>query len=169
VNALATNYPHPKLLQQLAKGSLDQSHNLTRAIRLWALLRWLYSDKAYTTLENNFTYNDWRQAFFTKTHKDEKQADILNHQDSNCACIKTTKQWLLEWQVPIDEWQNSLQKQISISNSELDKLLEEPLFAQVRKSLQSDLDLLVNRNCLQLLREEMKLEIQNTWNLYTTF
>ncbi|OYD99387.1 TIGR03985 family CRISPR-associated protein [Nostoc sp. 'Peltigera membranacea cyanobiont' 213] len=149
MNAVATNYPHPKLLQKLANGSLDQSHNLTRAIRLWALLRWLYSDEAYTTVENSFTYNDWREAFFTKTHKDEKQVDILNHQDPNCACIKTTKQWLLRWEVPIDEWQNSLQKQIPISNSELDKLLEEPLFAQVRKSLQSDLDLLVSRNCLQ--------------------
>ncbi|PLZ92539.1 hypothetical protein CEN44_05685 [Fischerella muscicola CCMEE 5323] len=45
MNALFTNPPHPKLLQQLANGSLGQSHNLTRAMRLWALLCWLYSDK----------------------------------------------------------------------------------------------------------------------------
>ncbi|EHC17976.1 hypothetical protein [Fischerella thermalis] len=95
MNALFTNPPHPKLLQQLANGSLDQSHNLTRAIRLWALLCWLYSDKGHTALANSFTYTDWRQAFFTETHKDEKQADILNHQDPDCACIKTTGQWLL--------------------------------------------------------------------------
>ncbi|ARV59017.1 CRISPR-associated protein [Nostocales cyanobacterium HT-58-2] len=149
MNALFTNPPHPKLLQQLANGSLDQSHNLTRAIRLWALLCWLYSDKGHTALGDSFTYTDWRQAFFTETHMDEKQVDILNHQDPNCACIKTTAEWLLELEVPIDEWWHSLQKQIPISNSELDKLLEERLFAQVRKSLQSDLDLLVSRNCLQ--------------------
>lgn len=149
MNTLFTNLPHPKLLQQLANGSLDQTHNLTRAIRLWALLSWLYSDKGHTALSKNFTYTDWRQAFFTKTHKDEKQADILNHQDPNCACIKTSKQWLLELEVPIDEWQHFLQKQIPVSNSDLENLLKERLFAQVRKSLQSDLDLLVNRNCLQ--------------------
>ncbi|MBD2302771.1 TIGR03985 family CRISPR-associated protein [Nostoc sp. FACHB-190] len=146
-----TKLPHPHLLQQLANGSIEQNHNLSRAIRLWALLRWLYSDKAYATLADNFTYNDWRQAFFTKTHKDEKLADILNHQDPDCACIKTSKQWFLEWGVSIEEWQNLLQKYINISISDIDKLLNEPLFAQVRKSLQSDLDLLVARKCLQLL------------------
>lgn len=149
MNALFESSPHPKLLQQLAKGSLDQSQNLTRAIRLWALLRWLYSNQGYATLGNCFTYAEWRQAFFTQTHKDEKQADILNHQDANCPCIKTTRQWLLELDVPVDEWQDSLQKQIPIPNSELEKLLQERLFAQVRKSLQSDFDLLVSYQWLQ--------------------
>lgn len=149
MNVLFDNPPHPKLLQQLAKGSLEQSHNLARAIRLYALLQWLYSKKGYTLLGYCFTYADWRQAFFTKAHKDEKLEDILNHQDSYCACIKTTGQWLLELKVPIDEWCNSLQKQIPISNSDLKKLLQERLFAQVRKSLQRDLDLLVSRNWLQ--------------------
>ncbi|MBN3885081.1 MAG: TIGR03985 family CRISPR-associated protein [Nostoc sp. JL34] len=151
MNVIVTNYPHPTVLQHLANGSLDQSHNLSRAIRLWALLRWLYSDKGYATLDDSFTYNDWRQAFFTKTHKDEKLADILNHQNPNCACLKTSKQWFLEWEVPIEQWQNLLQKYINRSDSEIDELLNEPLFAQVRKSLQSDLDLLVTRKCLQLL------------------
>lgn len=149
MNALLSDSPHPKLLQQLANGSLDQSHNLARAIRLWVFLRWLYSDQGQTVIGDSFTYSDWRQAFFTETHKDEKQADILNHQDSNCACIKTTRQWLLELEVSIDEWRYSLQKEISIHNSDLDNLLEERLFSQVRKSLQSDFDLLASRNCLQ--------------------
>jgi hypothetical protein len=39
VNTLFKDYPDCKLLQKLANGSLDQSQNLTRAIRLWALLR----------------------------------------------------------------------------------------------------------------------------------
>ncbi|MEH1789777.1 MAG: TIGR03985 family CRISPR-associated protein [Nostoc sp.] len=149
MNIRFTHPPSPQLLQQLAKGSLDQSQNLTRAIRLWTLLHWLYHDKEYTKLENNFTYADWRKAFFSETHKDEKQEDILNHQDPNCACIKTIRQWFLELEVSVDEWKYSLQQEISISNSELEKLLEERLFAQVRKSLQSDLNLLVSRKYLQ--------------------
>jgi CRISPR-associated protein (TIGR03985 family) len=149
MNLIFDNLPYPQLLQKLANGSLDQVQNLTRAIRLWALLRWLYSQKGYAALGENFTYTDWRKAFFTSSHKDEKQEDILKHQDLNCACIKTTKQWLLDLEVSIDKWQSSLQRQIPISNSDLNKLLEERLFAQVRKSLQSDLDLLISRNCLQ--------------------
>ena len=149
MNVLFDNPPHLKLLQQLAKGSLEHSHHLIRAIRLYALLRWLYSDKGYSVLGDCFTYADWRKAFFNETHKDEKQKDILNHQDPKCACIRTTKQWLLELEVPIDEWRDSLHKQIPIPDSDLEKLLQERLFAQVRKSLQSDLDLFVNRNWLQ--------------------
>ncbi|MEA5554342.1 TIGR03985 family CRISPR-associated protein [Anabaena cylindrica UHCC 0172] len=153
MNILSNTTPSPNILQQLANGSLDQGHNLTRAIRLWVLLHWLYSDQGQAAIGDTFTYTDWRQAFFTKTHKDEKQTDIINHQDPDCACLKTTRQWLVELEVSIDEWQNSLQQHIPVYNSDLEKLVEEilkeRLFAQVRKSLQSDLDLLVSKNCLQ--------------------
>ena len=40
-------------------------------------------------------------------------------------------------------------RQIAISDRDLDELLAEKLFAQVRKSLQNDFDLLVSRNLLQ--------------------
>ncbi|MGF1673721.1 MAG: TIGR03985 family CRISPR-associated protein [Rivularia sp. (in: cyanobacteria)] len=143
------NLPYPKLLQNLAKGSLDQIQNLSRAIRLWALLRWIYSEEGYTALGDCFTYTDWRKAFFTQTHKDEKQQDILSHEDTECNCIKTTQQWLIDLQVSIDEWQQKLLAQIPIAKSDIEQLLSERLFAQVRKSLQSDLDLLVSRNLLQ--------------------
>ena len=145
--------PNPALLQKLAKASLNQSQNLTRAIRLWVFLRWLYSDNGYIALPNSFTYTDWRKAFFTENHRDEKQEDIESHQDSNCACHKTTQEWFSELEVEIPQWQNSLQKQVNISNSDIEQILQERLFAQVRKSLQSDLDLLVSRNCLQRLTD----------------
>lgn len=148
------NPPQPKLLQQLAKGLLEQNHHLIRAVRLWTLLRWLYSNHGYATLPNYFTYADWRQAFFTETHQDEKREDILNHDDANCACTKTAIQWLSELNIPLDNWRQSLQKQISISDSDLNDLLQERLFAQVRKSLQSDLDLLVTWGWLQRITGE---------------
>ncbi|NEP57874.1 MAG: TIGR03985 family CRISPR-associated protein [Symploca sp. SIO2G7] len=143
--------PNPTLLQKLAKGSLEQSQNLTRAVRLWVLLRWLYSDDGYVVLPNSFTYADWRQAFFSENHQDEKLEDIENHQGSNCACTKITRQWLLEYKVEIEQWQDSLQKQILISDYEIEQLLAEKLFAQVRKSLQSDFELLASRHWLQRL------------------
>ncbi|MBE9186349.1 TIGR03985 family CRISPR-associated protein [Microcoleus sp. LEGE 07076] len=141
--------PNPKILQQLANGSLDQMQNLTRAIRLWVLLSWLYSDEGYNALANSFTYADWRQAFFGENYKDEKQEDILNYADPNFAGNKTTKQWLIKWDVSVNQWRQSLQKQIAIADRDLDELLAEKLFAQVRKSLQNDFDLLVSRNWLQ--------------------
>lgn len=149
MNITFNNYPNPTLLQKLAKGSLDQSQNLTRAVRLWVLLRWLYSNDGYTALPNSFTYADWRQAFFSDNHRDEKQEDIANHQDPNCACNKITRQWLSKYEVEIEQWQNFLQKQIP--NSAIKPLLTERLFAQVRKSLQSDFDLLVSRDWLRRL------------------
>lgn len=151
MNPIFRSPPNSTLLQTLAKGSLEQNQNLTRAIRLWVLLRWLYSEIGYHSLSDCFTYTNWRTAFFTKNHRDEKQEDIENHQDLNCACIKTTQQWLSKFEVAIDKWQHSLQKQVFISDSDLENLLKERLFAQVRKSLQSDLDLLVARNWLQQL------------------
>ncbi|MBE9163852.1 TIGR03985 family CRISPR-associated protein [Tychonema sp. LEGE 06208] len=153
MNQTFGNPPNPKILQQLANGSLDQMQNLTRAIRLWVLLTWLYSDEAYNALANSFTYADWRAAFFGENYKDEKQADIANYPEPNCACNKTTKQWLIEWDVPVNEWRHSLQKQLAISEIDLDELLAEKLFAQVRKSLQNDFDLLVSRNLLQLIND----------------
>ncbi|NES18967.1 MAG: TIGR03985 family CRISPR-associated protein [Symploca sp. SIO3E6] len=151
MNFIFNNPPNPTLLQKLAKGSLDQSQNLTRAVRLWVLLRWLYGDDGYTALPNSFTYADWRQAFFSDNHQDEKLEDIKNHQDPDCACNKITRQWLLEYEVEIEQWQHSLQKQIPISDSDIKPLLAERLFAQVRKSLQSDFELLVSRHWLQRL------------------
>lgn len=145
------NPPNPKILQQLANGSLDQMQNLTRAIRLWVLLSWLYSDEGYNALANSFTYADWREAFFGENYKDEKQEDIANYPDQNCACNKTTQQWLIKWDVSVKEWRQCLQKQIAIADADLDKLLAEKLFAQVRKSLQNDFDLLVERHWLQRL------------------
>lgn len=153
-DVLFHNPPQPKLLQQLAKGLLEQNHHLIRAVRLWTLLRWLYSDHGYATLPNCFTYPDWRQAFFSETHQDEKREDILNHHDPSCTCTKTAIQWLSQLDIPIDEWRQSLQKQISISDSDVEDLLQERLFAQVRKSLQSDLDLLVSWGWLQRVTNE---------------
>ncbi|MBE9095875.1 TIGR03985 family CRISPR-associated protein [Tychonema sp. LEGE 07203] len=141
--------PNPKILQQLANGSLDQMQNLTRALRLWVLLTWLYTDEGYNALANSFTYTDWRKAFFGENYKDEKQEDIANYPDPNCACNITAQQWLLKWDLPVNEWRQSLQKQIAIADLELDELLAEKLFAQVRKSLQNDFDLLVSRNWLR--------------------
>lgn len=140
--------PYPKLLQNLAKGSLEQMQNLARAMRLWALLRWMYSNQGYTALGDCFTYADWRNAFFTPTHKNENLQDVLNHQDPECNCIKTTEQWLIDLQVPLEEWIYSL-LQIPIADGEIENLLQQRLFAQVRKSLQNDLDLLVSRNLLK--------------------
>lgn len=147
------NPPNPKILQQLANGSLDQMQNLTRAIRLWVLLNWLYSDEGYNAIANSFTYADWRAAFFGENYKDEKQEDIANYPDPNCACNKITQQWLIKWDVSVKDWRQSLQKQIAISDRDLDELLAEKLFAQVRKSLQNDFDLLVSRNWLQLITD----------------
>lgn len=151
MNPTFRNPPKPRLLEDFANGTLDQMQNLTRAIRLWVLVSWLYSDEGYIALDNPFTYADWREAFFGKNYQDEKHEDIINNSDPNCACNQTTQQWFIKCNVSLNEWRQSFLKEITIADSDLDNILAEKLFAQVRKSLQNDFDLLVSRNWLKRL------------------
>ncbi|MEG4228544.1 TIGR03985 family CRISPR-associated protein [Microcoleus sp. N9_B2] len=151
MNPTFRNPPKPRLLEDFANGTLDQIQNLTRAIRLWVLVSWLYSDEGYIALDNPFTYADWREAFFGKNYQDEKHEDIINNLDPNCACNQTTQQWFIKYNVSVKEWRQSFLKEITIADSDLDNILAEKLFAQVRKSLQNDFDLLVSRNWLKRL------------------
>lgn len=142
--------PHPALLQQLARGALVQSQNLLFALRLWAILRWLYSQEGYKALTDRFTLTSWRESFFSTTHpKSEQQQEILEHSDRQCACHHTTKDWLSKWGCNIAEWQQSLAA-INVARADLDEILAARLFALTRKSLQTYFDRLVNLNYLQL-------------------
>lgn len=149
------NSPHISLLHKLARGPLEQTQNLSRAIRQWANLRWLYSEGGYTALPDSFTFTEWREAFYSSTHPPgEKLQEVLSHEQPECACTKTTIDWLSNWGMPVEEWRQSLLQQISICDADLDKLLKERLFAQTRKSLQDHLDHLETLGLLKLAPSE---------------
>lgn len=140
--------PHVELLQWLARGSLKQ--NLPRAIRLWAWLHALYgNDKDCLQLSEQFTFADWRDAFFSPTHSRGEAVPDLH--DPGCACARTTAAWIFNSAVgvPEPEWRQSLQQHDAIPNPTLDELLKRRLFAVTRRSLYGDLQILTKLGWLK--------------------
>jgi CRISPR-associated protein (TIGR03985 family) len=132
--------PQVELLQWLARGSLKQ--NLPRAVRLWVLLIALYGDENNgLQLGDFFTFADWRKAFFSPTHPQGDAAPPLHNSD--CVCTKTLADWIFDPQIGVSEsqWRRSLQQHDAMP-AELDKLLNQRLFAVTRRSLQADLQIL---------------------------
>ncbi len=164
-----SDIPQVELLQWLARGSLKQ--NLSRSIRLWVWLRSLYGeDQERLSLKDGFTLADWRDAFFTATHP--KGEAIPKPHDPLCNCAKTTAVWLFNENTGISEseWKRSLISHLGISPSppenippisstkniniiqsvgDLEKLLQQRLFAITRRSLQADLTLLAELSWLE--------------------
>jgi hypothetical protein len=92
--------PHIELLQWLARGSLKQ--NLPRAARLWVLLITLYGDDTHRLkLDDFFTFAEWRKAFFSRTHPQGEAIPDLH--DPDCACAKTTADWIFDPQLGVSQ------------------------------------------------------------------
>lgn len=146
--------PHIPLLQWLARGSLKQ--NLPRSLRLWAILRYLYSHET-PPLSDTFTYTGWRDTFFTPTHPDDDT--IPNLHDPHCACAKTAAQWLFppNSNLTQNEWQKQLQKHEPIPESKLNEFLQTRLFAVTRRSLLKDLHILVEIGWLKRHKQQYTL------------
>ncbi|MEH1933882.1 MAG: TIGR03985 family CRISPR-associated protein [Nostoc sp.] len=141
--------PHIELLQWLARGSLKQ--NLLRAIRLWVWLHSLYGDEQdRVSLPDPFTYKHWRDTFFSATHPKGEFAPHLH--EGNCACAKTTAQWLFYPKTGLlePEWRRSLQQHDAIPDADLDELLQQRLFAVTRRTLFADLQILTNLGWLKV-------------------
>ena len=141
-----SDVPQVELLQWLARGSLKQ--NLLRAIRLWVWLRSLYGEgQDHVFLEDGFTLADWKTAFFGSTHP--KGETIPDFHDPNCYCAKTTADWLFDAKTGLNQetWKRSLLSHVNISN--LDEILEKRLFEVTRRSLQADLQILVELGWLE--------------------
>lgn len=140
--------PSIERLQWFVKGSLQQ--NLLRAVRLWSLVHFLYGEaRSDKTLDNRFTFADWRHAFFSTTHpQDEKKPKF---HDANCACAKTTADWLFYGQIngAEREWRQTFQQYSRCSDQELNQLLQSQPFAVTRRSLQADLQILTEFGWLQ--------------------
>ncbi|MEC4815893.1 MAG: TIGR03985 family CRISPR-associated protein [Scytonema sp. PMC 1069.18] len=124
------NYPPSvEVLKLLTPGSLKQ--NLAKAVRLWVILRSLYGDKAdevKLSLEEEFTFLEWRNLFFldaTKKHSRD-QTPILHNE--KCHCAKKLTDWLFTPNLSSlileeSQWSQSFQKYYSINPEELKSLL----------------------------------------------
>ncbi|MFN6460317.1 MAG: TIGR03985 family CRISPR-associated protein [Nostoc sp. DedVER02] len=156
---LIEDAPHIELLQWLARGSLKQ--NLLRAIRLWVWLHSLYGDEEDRLfLPNPFSYKHWRDTFFNATHPKAESAPNLH--DVNCACAKTTAQWLFYPKTGLleSEWKRSLQQHDAIPDIDIDELLQQRLFAVTRRTLFADLQILADLGWLKVA-DKQYYRVQN--------
>jgi CRISPR-associated protein (TIGR03985 family) len=154
-------FPHYRLLRLLIDNSLNHGTNLITAMRRWSLLNWFYGDEGantYLDLEGGLTFNEWYQEFFKlplplkSGHPEgksiEKIDEILKNHNPQCYCYKTTKDWLLFYNFSVAQWQKNLQRNISISQEIFEEVLNDRLFAKIRKTLQTDINFLKENGCL---------------------
>ncbi|UAJ74631.1 TIGR03985 family CRISPR-associated protein (plasmid) [Synechocystis sp. PCC 7339] len=94
--------PTVDLLSHLVpRQSLSSPICLSKAVRLWVMLRSIYgheSDPVYCDLGHSFTSLEWRNAFFTDVADFHQQFDgnSLEHLNPNCPCNQTIHYWLFE-------------------------------------------------------------------------
>lgn len=133
--------PTISLLRSLVRGSLKQ--NLPRALRLWVWLRILYadSDESWLKLPDPFTFAEWRRSFFSESHPNDEKIPALH--DRNCACARTTQDWLAQLAPELDlfDWKATLRRYDSLP-PQLDHWLNQRLFGVTRRSLDEDLRIL---------------------------
>ncbi|MFB2967481.1 TIGR03985 family CRISPR-associated protein [Aerosakkonema sp. BLCC-F183] len=158
VNPFWNEPPRVELLQWLARGDLKQ--RLLQAVRLWVWLHFLYGEAGIKlNLPENFTYPEWRDAFFTATHTREEEIPALH--DPKCRCAKTVAAWLFgsDFNLTQSKWKGELgkpevqEKERSFEQSlrehhllpdNLKELLHDTrLFGLTRRSLYGDLQVLI--------------------------
>ncbi|MGV0026845.1 TIGR03985 family CRISPR-associated protein [Phormidesmis priestleyi] len=122
--------PTVELLTAFARGSLRQ--DLARAVRLWVILSSVYGDFGLC-LSKQFTYNQWRDAFFTQTQKGRSN-EVVYHQrdevppmhDPHCRCAKTLMDWLFDSEIGSNRsaWCAAFLQLYPMSQLELENLLQ---------------------------------------------
>ena len=148
--------PSIEFLQWLARGSLKQHISLT--LRFWVWLRVLYGEaNTRLNLPDPFRFPDWRDAFFASDHPKSESAIAAHSPD--CPCYRSGREWL-QWETTdfdLVEWQESLLKQVRIPCDRLEAVLDRPLFAVTRRSLQNDLAILHELGWLQRNKQYFSL------------
>jgi len=147
--------PTPQILQWLAAGQL--ANRLVRSLRLWVLINKLYGSQTNwaSQLPAAFTYSQLRDRLFAYRHP---KSDKLNAQemttqcgDRSCICHLTFSEIVFEqnFQLSVDQWQQSILHLTGMSAEELHKMLQQRPFATVHRSLRDDLKQLVQQGWLQ--------------------
>jgi CRISPR-associated protein (TIGR03985 family) len=180
------NYsPSKDFLKSLTAGSLKQ--NLPKALRLYIILSFIYGEESYKnelSLEDSFTFTEWRDQFFLDAEKYHVQEEKPQFHDPSCRCSFTLKDWVFSFYPDPKEqrqWCKDLQKEYCLTDDKLEELLtwgiistqksinpnpdnkskREPLdngrlFAVSAKTLRNDLEALVKQGWLQKKKNEQR-------------
>lgn len=126
--------PSVKVLQALVKKPLYEENMLAKALRIWVILRTLYSEEPNSlnlSLPDSFSYADWHKAFFRQSdfHPNNDSRIQLEIHDPKCPCAYTITNWLFNNpDFPMDKSQwcddfKSLRTGKTMDDEELKRLL----------------------------------------------
>jgi CRISPR-associated protein (TIGR03985 family) len=115
--------PSVEFLTTLSRGSLRQ--DLSRAVRSWVILQSIYGG-IELGLEPQFTYNQWRDLFFTQVDLHHKRDLIPTLHDPTCGCAVSLKDWLFHAEIGANEseWSRAFLQLYQLSQLELKQLVE---------------------------------------------
>ena len=115
--------PSVELLTTLSRGSLRQ--DLSRAVRLWVILHSIYGE-IELEVDRQFTYNEWRDRFFTQSLVQHKRDAVPDLHDPKCRCAISLKAWLFDSEMGANSgaWCQAFTQLYQVAPSELNQLLE---------------------------------------------
>ena len=130
--------PNVELLTTLARSSLRQ--DLPRVVRLWVILHSIYGEEIGLDLNREFTYNEWRDRFFTETQIHHQRDRTPTLHDRDCNCARTLKGWLFESDIGTDQltWSRSFLQLYQLSKVDLERVLETGFAGKLDFSCQRD-------------------------------
>ena len=159
-------FPSVEVLQELVEPASLINHidNLSKAVRIWVILRKLYALNPEFEKEN-FTYLQWRNFLFIDAKNSHSKDRKPSHNDSQCICSKTIKELLFQPNDAEEQWQNwqtsfTNKYQRLISNSELHSLLDDieqvKPFYVTGKTIDNDLLYLTKKQYLEKVLNSKK-------------
>jgi CRISPR-associated protein (TIGR03985 family) len=115
--------PSVEVLTALARGSLRQ--DLPRAVRSWVILQSVYG-AIELGLATQFTYNQWRDRFFTQVEIHHPRDRVPMLHEPTCRCAVSLKDWLFDAEMGVEEqaWSEAFLQLYQLSPLELKQLLE---------------------------------------------
>lgn len=148
------SYPlTPPVLNWLVNGKISVS--FSRAIRLWVILRQVYSQETETRWDAPLKHLDIRRLLHYSEAHPESNETARSCEDEGCICHRTVESWL-----------NAEQKQILIRYLGKDKpesLLDVKPFETVPKTLRDDVLLLYKAGWLRKVGRSYQRQHPDRW------
>lgn len=153
-----------EFLNQLTQGNIRE--NLAKGIRLWVILRSIYTDALLGT-SREIDFAGWLEAFFPQFRDDHKKCKPHEFNHPHCNCTLSGKDWLNKYldTEAVDHLQQTLLASLpTLKPQRLDKLLSTQPFRVGRRTLLNDFGRLCDLGWLDLIQNKQTPLITRTDN-----
>lgn len=158
-----------EFLNQLTQGNIRQ--NLAKGIRLWVILRSIYTD-AMEESSGDIDFIGWLETFFMQFQDDHKKRKPHEFNHPHCNCHLSGADWLNKYlnAVAMDNLQQTILASLpTLKPQRLDDLLSIKPFQVGRKTLLNDFARLCDLGWLDLIQNKQTpliTRVENSSNCY---